>query len=1040
MTLDHFAAAVTLQERLSRTPRDGAFTCDPDTAKRRFLRWQQTASGNDEALFRRRLELAGLDEESVLHQLSGPAPLEPLPAWVTALAGGLDGLREAESDPCASSCLDPAHPLAFEGAVLPWVQWASATVRYRLDEPDALLGAGAWAEQQRYLLRRLSTLVTPTLMHISNAREIRDQESVTSALLQGQWHQVLETYPVLARLMGTVVDAWCHAVASFTTRLHADWPLLKDTFGIVGDGVDGLELGLSDLHHGGEQVIALTARCGTRFLYKPRDVGVEAGFSAWLEEFNARGLSPTLATLRVVPRTGYGWTEHIAHTSCATPRQVEAYFRRAGMLLCMLHVLGGSDVHAGNVIACGEHPVVVDLDGLLQPRNPAAWPTAELGAPQRAQDLLERSVLCTQFLPFWRLGADQTPFDDSALGGAREEAGNRCLLGCLPQDVELYSGQVIEGFEQAYRLLLEARDSLLAEQRIENLFGPCRTRFINRHTSVYTRLLEHLQTPENLRNGLDWGIELEMLARAGVQVTAGDDTLPPVVRHEQEAMTALDIPYFLIDAGNGRVTTPGGDWVLQHPGTPGFDAVRERMAHLGSDDLDCQKDLIQLSLASRCAHVASDEAAPWILASPRAPAVARLNREVPGQAPCTDALAPELPLESALEIGHQLHQLAIQGDDGSLTWHSLAMHPGTGRYHLEVMGHDLYDGSGGVAIFFSALFAVTGEPRWRACALGALRPLLKHGAHYFEHAGTVARPYLGVGLGLSALVYPCAVCAALLEDDLLAERALACAGWLSPETLARDQEYSVMRGGAGALLTLLALYRRFDRNWLLHHAACAGEQLLSNAVSTENGQIGWRTKDSTPMTGFSYGAAGIAYALSQLARETGDGAFEKAALQAITFENHFYDAASGNWLDPRKPDETAHISMWCHGGAGIGLGRLGMLSATDALAVRRDAERAIDGVLRAGPSPLDQVCCGNFGRIELLLTGGTRLGNPAYTGLARAWCSASIQRARSGGGFALMRGLRGAHHRGFFQGLSGIGYSLLRGYDTHRLPNVLLFE
>jgi lantibiotic modifying enzyme len=45
--------------------------------------------------------------------------------------------------------------------------------------------------------------------------------------------------------------------------------------------------------------------------------------------------------------------------------EIKRYYQRAGQLLCLLYVLGANDCHNENLIACGEHPVLVDLETLM---------------------------------------------------------------------------------------------------------------------------------------------------------------------------------------------------------------------------------------------------------------------------------------------------------------------------------------------------------------------------------------------------------------------------------------------------------------------------------------------------------------------------------------------------------------------------------------------------------------------------------------------------------------------------------------------------
>ena len=70
---------------------------------------------------------------------------------------------------------------------------------------------------------------------------------------------------------------------------------------------------------------------------------------------------------RVLDSGTHGWMELVAQEPCADIAAARRFYRRAGRLLGLLHVLGASDCHRENLIANGEHPVLVDAEVLLGP-------------------------------------------------------------------------------------------------------------------------------------------------------------------------------------------------------------------------------------------------------------------------------------------------------------------------------------------------------------------------------------------------------------------------------------------------------------------------------------------------------------------------------------------------------------------------------------------------------------------------------------------------------------------------------------------------
>jgi len=93
------------------------------------------------------------------------------------------------------------------------------------------------------------------------------------------------------------------------------------------------------------------------------------------------------------------------------------------------------------------------------------------------------------------------------------------------------------------------------------------------------------------------------------------------------------------------------------------------------------------------------------------------------------------------------------------------------------------------------------------------------------------------------------------------------------------------------------------------------------------------------------------------------------------------------------------------------------------------------------PVQADHVCCGNLARAEALLA-AARADDGELLERARTIGRRTVERARRRGHFRLSG--TGTDYRvfdpGFFQGLAGIGYELLRLARPRELPSVVAFE
>ena len=142
-------------------------------------------------------------------------------------------------------------------------------------------------------------------------------------------------------------------------------------------------------------------------------------------------------------------------------------------------------------------------------------------------------------------------------------------------------------------------------------------------------------------------------------------------------------------------------------------------------------------------------------------ATTRRTRGDPGSHGST-LIAPATAVRLAKAIATRIHDLAIRGADGTVTWIVPAFEH-DGRYLLRPMGLDLYGGTAGVGMFLAALSRVTGDAAHRALALAAVSGL----AQLADQTAASAFPVGGL-TGLGSAIYTLVCVADLLDrPDLL---------------------------------------------------------------------------------------------------------------------------------------------------------------------------------------------------------------------------------------------------------------------------------
>ncbi len=1072
------ARASSLQERLRPEFAELDAESSSDIVDARLRRWREIVAQGDTAAFAQRLAWDGLDEASARRAL-GACALRPdaaLPSWANVLAEVLGSTEHAEA---RDRCLDAGHPVPFEDLLLPFVRWARAACQQAAGAAYARFEAAAQASLERQLLEWLSLRAARTFA-LELSLELAEQHSDFDRLLSQSEPsragyaafvarqldsgllELFEEYSVLARVLATTAELWVAATAELVTRFCAHAEELQNK-GFIGADlrVVGVDAALSDPHRGLRGVAILTLGSGHRIVYKPRELGIELGWNELLAELTRWGAPLALRTFRVLDCGSYGFVEHVASVPVRDAAEARRYFEHAGALLAVVYLLEGVDCHAGNVIGSGEQPVLIDVETLLCPVPRESTRVSD--AVRVARERLAHSVLATYLLPCWSRNIEQPDevFDGSGFGAERDPDHlltrrrwswvntDAMALGRTKLDasasvraeradggalgVSDFETELVNGFVAMYHFLLSTRAALLAEASPFQRLQKAEVRFVFRRTSVYGVLLERLRRPELLRDGVERSLQIEQLASAALSNTRHDARPGWVAiwRSERDAVERGDVPYFSALAGDDALRLEGGIQIDGWFAEPSHRAVLRRFSTWSENDLAFQVDLMRSAVRARAPRESRSERVT-ALRNAKAPPVK--ERTVTGSA---------LWLEEALAIADGLAESAIRGADGSAAWLEPAWSreqtlAANGR-ELDVVRESLYDGAVGIGLFLAAAAQSSGRSDLGELALGAVRPVLLE----LELRGEELVSELGIGglSGLGSIAYGLVSMARLLAEPSLLNGAERAAALITSARIDADAALDVSAGSAGALLGLLALHSRTQNPSTLGSAQRCAERLLSRVESTPSGERSIRSLDGNFLAGFAHGAAGFAYALVRLHQVAPDPRLIEAASALWDFERSVYSSELGDWPDLRLQTSTRRAGGFCHGAPGIALGRLGSEPEFSDARHRTEIERALAATIEHAERTPDHLCCGGFGRVETLAVAARVLGRPELRDRAERLSRVLLVRAWDAGGYTLAQPPSGQLAcRGLFQGLAGIGFTLLRLAKPDALPEPLLLR
>jgi len=820
--------------------------------------------------------------------------------------------------------------IPFGEVIWPWIPTARQKLAEKIGEPLDLLVPEVLFALELSLVKKWSRACTPSMHFVLNLKKMspslvgenpreRYLNFIQTTLLDPEnLRSFFEEYQTLSPTVERLSHFWVEQVAEFYFRLKSDLPLLERELngGQPLGRVKTIQSDAGDTHHEGRSVSIVEFECGKSIVYKPKNSSIAKKFNHLLNELNQLDPGLSLKSYTVLPRGDYGWEEKVEWLPCADLSAVERYFERAGMLLSLCYKFHATDMHFENVIACGEFPVLIDLETLFHTR----LRKNEAGAAQKE---VFPSVLTVGLLPaFLPMKLGEKGVDLSALGkengvafGQRWVELNTDEINCVEQKTspstssnqvlcnqQIMSAQdfiepIVTGFNRMYRFL--QKHSLFVEDAMSKMVED-QIRVVLRPTRFYGFLAHGLTRPGCVLNKEMFD---ETLGRVSYFNTPTNTPPDCVTQEEKLALLRGDIPCFH--------TFPFSSDLYVKDSLISKNCLEKiSVRELTEKDQKFQERLIRLAFSAKTSSLHAS-------------------------GPDTVQMEGQLVLQEGdllayiTNIATTLMDDACLSEDGSLGWIHLEPDFSMGQYQVSTIDDNLYAGKTGIALFFAALSRISGDPQWKIATECCLKPLRDTIA---KNQGKSVIESLGTGgmAGVGGAIYALLNIGLILKDAHYiadAQKLLEC---IEPAEISADRVYDIISGSAGLLLSLLTLYRHTSNPLALELAHHCAMRLCENTW-----EMGF---------GFAHGAAGIGYALHAYAQYNSDPQYTQAAQQAFA-----YEATNSN-----------SRCAWCRGAAGSGLARL----AAD----RNDPEilKALEITKLHLFGADSTLCCGFVGGLEFL--------------------------------------------------------------------------
>jgi lantibiotic modifying enzyme len=231
------------------------------------------------------------------------------PCWIATFAWMFKAMTRGAGYLNLSSRTEP--PLPFDYIFIPVVKDAWEQCQQVKENGQQILTSTAQCDLKYILLKRLCALCAPSLfdefclfrmfssgglgglsaVYDGNPNSRSQYDAFLNSLVEGQLRLHFIERPVLARAISTVTNQWISATDELIRRLASDLSAIAEAFN------NGTPLGpavkivgpLSDSHHSGRFVMALSFLNKLTICYKPRELSPDQAWAFFRLAGQARG-------------------------------------------------------------------------------------------------------------------------------------------------------------------------------------------------------------------------------------------------------------------------------------------------------------------------------------------------------------------------------------------------------------------------------------------------------------------------------------------------------------------------------------------------------------------------------------------------------------------------------------------------------------------------------------------------------------------------------------------------------------------------------
>lgn len=335
---------------------------------------------------------------------------------------------------------------------------------------------------------------------------------------------------------------------------------------------------LGDVHNGKTtQLIKIGSK---EYIEKPRNALTEKVWASFLCKLEELGAEYLPKAVKIIAEDEDSHAEEVVKQLSTDKDGVKRYYRRIGSLLFLAYLLSSTDLHAENIIANGEYPVVVDVETLL---------TSNITSNNSKKSEKSTSLGSSLLPHYFELE------DTCGICGHINDSKNLPTIDGESVSVCDYVDDILKGFSDTYDLVLNNKDEIIPY--IE-AFSPCTFREIPRNTRVYAYVVQQVYKakPEDKRK------TAYTLLSIAYRKDSDKDRLNKaklMLEAEIDSVLKYDFPLFYV-MGDSKDLYSNGKVVMKdfYTCSP-VDFAKQKLNSLSQKDKEKEMKLIFLSFESK---------------------------------------------------------------------------------------------------------------------------------------------------------------------------------------------------------------------------------------------------------------------------------------------------------------------------------------------------------------------------------------------------------------------------------------------------------